>query len=270
MQNKKYITTKEFSDLAHVSKHTLFHYDAIQLFCPEIRNDQGYRYYSIDQLETFETILILKDIGMSLKDIKEFMDHRSPESVTDLFSIREKEINQQIQKLKNIKDYIHNKRNTLSSLNRIDFSSIHIQEYPNRYYFISEVEDESDASFFKATNEIIQKYKRATGKVDYTVSYIQYKKDIENHIYDNYTNVIVLFSDKIKSKDVRIFPQGKYVTVYHKGDWRNIQEAYIRLLEFVKENNLTIDDKFIEFYLMDNLATNNPDEYIRTINVQII
>ena len=270
MQSKKYITTKEFADLAQVSKHTLFHYDDIQLFCPEIKNEKGYRYYSIDQIEAFETIRILKDLGMSLKDIKNFMDTRTPESAIDLFSIREKEIHQQIQKLKNIQNYIHNKKNTLSHLKEIDFSSIRIQEYPERYYFMSEVKDETDASFFKATNEIIQKYKKTTGKVDYTVSYIQYRKDIENKVYDNYKNVILLFSNKIKAQDLHILPKGNYVTIYHRGDWQTIKEAYIRLLDYIDENKLQIDDKFIEFYLVDNLTTNNLQDYITEINVRIL
>ena len=70
MKIQKYMSTKEFATLARVSKHTLFHYDDIGLFSPEIKNDKNYRYYSIDQLETFDTIRILKDLGMPLKENK--------------------------------------------------------------------------------------------------------------------------------------------------------------------------------------------------------
>ncbi|MCY8196596.1 MerR family DNA-binding transcriptional regulator, partial [Bacillus spizizenii] len=39
---KKYFTTGEFAKLCHVKKQTLFHYDDIGLFSPEIKNENGY------------------------------------------------------------------------------------------------------------------------------------------------------------------------------------------------------------------------------------
>ena len=55
-----YMTTGEFAKLMKISKHTLFHYDEIGLFCPEALGENGYRYYSIYQMETLDTILLLK------------------------------------------------------------------------------------------------------------------------------------------------------------------------------------------------------------------
>lgn len=264
------MSTKEFATLAGVSKHTLFHYDDIGLFSPEMKNENNYRYYSIDQLETFDTIRILKDLGMPLKDIKAFMDTRNIQSTIELFNIREKQLDQQIQNLKNIKKYIHDKKENLIESKNIDFSSISIQEYPERYYLISNVEDDLNTSFLKATNKIIQKYTALTNKNDYTVSYIQYMQDIQNHVYDNYQNVVLLFSNKIKSKDMKTFTKGKYVVAYHIGPWQTIQECYERLLEYVKQNHIHIDDQFIEFYRIDNLTSKTENQYVTEINVKIL
>ena len=49
--NTKYFSTGEFAKLCKVHKKTLFHYDEIGLFKPEKVMDNGYRYYSIYQLE---------------------------------------------------------------------------------------------------------------------------------------------------------------------------------------------------------------------------
>lgn len=264
------MSTKEFATLAQVSKYTLFHYDDIGLFSPEIKNEKNYRYYSIDQLETFDTIRILKDLGMPLKEIKDFMDSRNIQSTIELFDIREKQVDQQIQNLKNIKKYIHNKKKHLVESTTIDFSSISIQEYPERYYLISNVEDDLNTSFLKATNKIIKKYISLTNKNDYTVSYIQYMQDIQNKVYDNYQNVVLLFSNKIKSKDMKILPKGKYVVAYHIGPWQTIQECYERLLDYVKQNHIHIDDQFIEFYRIDNLTTKTEAQYVTEINVKIL
>ena len=65
-----YFSTGEFAKLCNVNKKTLFHYDEIGLFKPEIVKENGYRYYSIYQLEIFDMIYTLRDLGVPLKEIK--------------------------------------------------------------------------------------------------------------------------------------------------------------------------------------------------------
>ena len=49
MDHNKYMTTGEFARRMGVTKNTLFHYDYIGLFSPEIVDTNEYRYYSIYQ-----------------------------------------------------------------------------------------------------------------------------------------------------------------------------------------------------------------------------
>ena len=103
MNRNLYMTTGEFAKLMGVTKETLFHYDEIGLFCPECVTENGYRQYSVNQVEVMNTILMLKDLGMPLKEIREFMCHRSPERILQVFAQREKQLNQQIKKLQQMK-----------------------------------------------------------------------------------------------------------------------------------------------------------------------
>ena len=63
----KYFNTGEFAKLCNVKKQTLFHYDDIGIFSPEIKDDNGYRYYSYQQFDIFNVITILKEINMPLE-----------------------------------------------------------------------------------------------------------------------------------------------------------------------------------------------------------
>ena len=85
MDRNLYMTTGEFAALMGVSKHTLFHYDDIGLFSPEYVAENGYRMYSRYQLETLETILMLRDLGMPLKEIRQFLQVRSPKELVRIF-----------------------------------------------------------------------------------------------------------------------------------------------------------------------------------------
>ena len=50
------LTTGQFAKIVRVSKDTLFYYDKIGLFKPEIVSKNGYRYYSYNQYYTFNQL----------------------------------------------------------------------------------------------------------------------------------------------------------------------------------------------------------------------
>ena len=85
MNKESFLTTGEFAGLAGVTKHTLFYYDEIGLFSPEIKTENGYRYYSVSQLDVFDVIYTLKELGVSLDEIREYMENRTPASLLSLF-----------------------------------------------------------------------------------------------------------------------------------------------------------------------------------------
>lgn len=61
----------DFSRLARVTIKTLHHYDEAGLLRPaQVDSHTGYRYYTADQLESLQRILLLKDVGLSLQEIR--------------------------------------------------------------------------------------------------------------------------------------------------------------------------------------------------------
>lgn len=71
----------EFADLSGVSAKTLRFYDEIGLLRPaSVDPRTGYRLYVPQQLEKLATILALKDIGVSLADVRNLIKHPESES----------------------------------------------------------------------------------------------------------------------------------------------------------------------------------------------
>ena len=67
MNMKAYLSITQLGKIKHITTETLRHYDRIGLFTPGyIDSDTRYRYYSLDQIEQIDTILELRDMGMSL------------------------------------------------------------------------------------------------------------------------------------------------------------------------------------------------------------
>ena len=63
---------KKVSEISGVSVRTLHHYDEIGLLSP-VKHENGYRYYSEEDLQTLQTILFYKYLNFSLKQIKELL-----------------------------------------------------------------------------------------------------------------------------------------------------------------------------------------------------
>lgn len=65
----------EFSKIAQVSGRLLRYYDDIDLFKPQHSDPwTGYRYYTADQLPRLNRILALKELGLSLDQIKQLIE----------------------------------------------------------------------------------------------------------------------------------------------------------------------------------------------------
>jgi DNA-binding transcriptional MerR regulator len=60
---------QEFAKLAGVTVRALHHYDRLKLLSPAHRSERGYRLYCHDDLGRLERILVLRFLGLSLRDI---------------------------------------------------------------------------------------------------------------------------------------------------------------------------------------------------------
>ncbi|CUB26995.1 HTH-type transcriptional activator TipA [Bacillus subtilis] len=100
---RKYFTTGEFSKLCRVKKQTLFHYDDIGLFSPEIKKENGYRYYSYHQFEIFQVISLFKELGVPLKEIKRLIKDKTPDKILHVLKEKSIEIDKKKMSLSNCK-----------------------------------------------------------------------------------------------------------------------------------------------------------------------
>ena len=134
MNLNRYLTTGEFAKLTGVTKHTLFYYDKINLFSPEVKAENGYRFYSLEQLEIFDVIQILRELDTPLEEIRNYINTRSPRHLLELFQKESTIIDKQIAKLFRIKDWIEKKSRNIHALLETDMDTISILHEPEKIY----------------------------------------------------------------------------------------------------------------------------------------
>lgn len=69
-------TVKRLSQLAGVTPRTLHHYDQIGLLKPTRIGENGYRYYGDESLLRLQQILLYRELGLPLEDIKKIVARR--------------------------------------------------------------------------------------------------------------------------------------------------------------------------------------------------
>jgi DNA-binding transcriptional MerR regulator len=92
----------EFARVGQVSVSALRYYDEVGLLRPvEVDRWTGYRYYSYDQLGMLHRILALKDLGLSLEQIRLLLGEELPaEQIKGMLRLKRAELQAQAQEIK--------------------------------------------------------------------------------------------------------------------------------------------------------------------------
>lgn len=100
----------ELSKYQNISKQTLIFYDKIGLFKPAyVDPNNGYRYYSSQQIDYLDTILIMKKSGFSLKEIREHMQSYTIDSSLSALGKQLTAIDRQIEELRLIRSRLQHR-----------------------------------------------------------------------------------------------------------------------------------------------------------------
>lgn len=270
MESKnKLFTTGEFADLCGVKKQTLFHYDDVGLLKPEYKKENGYRYYSIQQAEVFSVIEMLKEIGMSLSEIKDFLNDKTPKETIGLLIEKEEMMKRKIVKMQRTQRIIHNKRKQIEVALSLDFDQLSIEEMASEQYVLSEsIINCSEKEFTKSIMEFIKYTKREELDLGYPIGGLVRQEQVELGDYTNYSH-FYLRVDPSKVVEHYIKKAGKYVVAYHKGSYLTIQETYERVKAFIFDRGYKICGDSFEEYVLDEVSVSGLDNYVTKIMIQI-
>jgi len=77
VKKSRLLTIGQFAAMHGINKKTLMWYDEIGLFKPAAVNpENGYRCYNYHQSPILETILLLRELDVSIQEIQDFMQNR--------------------------------------------------------------------------------------------------------------------------------------------------------------------------------------------------
>lgn len=268
MEIKDYFTTGEFAKLCNVTKHTLFHYDEIGIFSPEIITENGYRFYSAYQQEVFAVISILRELDMSLPEIKAYMDRRSPENFLALLESQESVLERKIRRLQNYKVALACKHDEVRQALDTPDETVFVGDQPTEYLLLSELmTDFDDRSISIAYSELINRCEALDVFYHYSLGGMRRMDVVRSGDYVSYTHCYARLFEKVPGCYRK--RKGRFLNLFHKGGFDTVGTAYARLLEYADEQGYLLEDVFYEELTMDQLSGYSYDDYVLRIMVRI-
>lgn len=274
---KELYTIGEIAKICNVNIRTLHYYDSIDLVKPiKVLEDSNYRLYSREQIPIINSVKRLREIGFSIKRIKEFnIASELPDKIS-ILEKQSKDINREITRLqlkqKRIDDYLGNFKKG-ESFNNIhnNHSDISIKEYSPKYIA----------------------YSRMIGgvsKEDFHLRFSQLSKICRNNNYNMIGSMYVLFHDNYRNSDyekadveifievdknfeipnkVRLLKGFSGASCYYYGDYSNMNKTYEEILNWIEERNYKTMGKVVEKHIIDRLFTLNSDDFVTEIIIPI-
>lgn len=263
--NNMLLTAGQFASLHNINKRTLHYYDDIGLFSPACKGENGYRYYTYLQSTTLEMLLTLRELGMSIEDIQNYMSNRSSEALISLIRDKTSEIDTTIKRLKKMQKLLAEKEQQLLLPQNTDMNTIQLVECREEYLLLS---SPISGTYNDSDMAILTRYaqeQREHRMFNYSYgSMFELKKAIALGVINE--RFFIRVDKPNKKDDLFIKPQGRYVRAFCLGNWDNLPKTYLRILDFAKGKGFTLAGYAYEEGI-NEMAISSMDEYITQVMI---
>ena len=114
MERVFHLTSGELAELVGVTKQTVLYYDKVGLLCPKGRMSNRYRYYSLQQAAELRLILTFRELGMSIQEIRDYLQVRTPEAYLQVLGEQQKRLQAEAARLQRMQERVARERRQLS------------------------------------------------------------------------------------------------------------------------------------------------------------
>lgn len=268
-----YFSIGELAKYQKISKQTLIFYDKIGLFRPAyVDPNNGYRYYSTNQIDYLDTILVMKKMGFSLQEIKEHMQHYNINSSLAALRRQLVTLDSQIQELELIRSRLLHRCSQMEDAQkyREGECAVVTEEVGPQYILYHKVEEPyGPGEVSIATKKCFADYFQKQLPIFFQCGVVVPLR----HILEGRPGEAVLAFLPIEKTDaaenIMELPAGTCVSVCHIGDYESIGRSYEKILEYCRRNSLKILSDSYEFCINDYITTYDESEYITRIQMYV-
>ncbi|RCX22834.1 DNA-binding transcriptional MerR regulator [Fontibacillus phaseoli] len=263
-----------FSKMNRVSIKTLRHYDELGLLHPAyVEEFTGYRYYSADQMPRLHQILVLKEVGLSLQEIKQALEPSATnEQMVALLENKRSEVLQTLiaeqQKIRRIQHHLTMLQKEDNCMNNVIIKALpevivaSLRRTVANYEAFNSLYPEMGAYMTS------QKVKCAEPAYCFTLFHDgEYKdQDIDVEICEAVTEY-GKDSQQIKFKKIDAVETA--ACILHQGSYETIGISYGALFKWIEGNGYDVTGLPRESYIDGIWNKNDPDEWLTEVQIPV-
>lgn len=265
MEDKLYLIGK-FASMNKVSTRMLRHYDKINLLNPISIKENGYRYYSEQQIAIISKIKLLRDCDFSLDEIAQIFKNDSDTFFMEQVKCKIIDLNKQVrlyQKALKLLEGFSKESCQNYFVNQYGISLVERAEntllISKQKFNLEHIETEFDKFFV-----FLEKKRLKTNGCAVLINYFDENKDKKNQV-----GIPVTEPYQDEQYITIVFPKSKCISTIHYGDYYNIGHAYNSIIRYAELNGYSIEHYFTERYLIDSSHKVNQTQYVTEILVSI-
>lgn len=261
----------ELSKIFNISTDTLRYYDKIGLLKPDYDEVNRYRYYSIEKFFVLSRILFLKNLDISLEDIKKYLNNQNTDHLLMLLKNGEAELDNEINRLVNLKRKIKNKIELIEGANQF-INEIRVERLPERWGVFVDIENIEDSYEIKNSFKKHEAHFKISSWLNEGQIYTSItKEDILAQRFHRFNYFIEILSrGENLNTQVRVLPENDYACIVYCGSYNKIEDYYRLLIQWIDENGYEIAGDSIEKNIVDYGFSDSEEEYISEIQIPVV
>ena len=268
-EKNKLLTIGQFAALHGINKKTLMWYDEIGLFKPAAVNPvNGYRCYNYYQSPILETILLLRELDVSITEIQDFMKNRSAEAMRNLLDEKIGDLDLQIMHLQAVKKTLCNHHQNMTALLTMDLTEISI--ITKEECCLVTVEIDKGVSYDSQVERVLAETQKYQLRRLHDASYgtMISVENLYKRNFDDYSGLFIRIPFSIQKTGLHIQPRGTYLKAFYKGDWTKMSVKYEEIFAFVHKHNLELTGFSYEMIINGNV-TDQPEDSVIQIEIPV-
>lgn len=260
----KLFTIGQFAQLHGVNKKTLMWYDEIGLFRPAaVDPNNGYRLYSYRQSSALETILLLRELDMSLDEIRAFLAQRSTGTLERLLGEKIAEVDGRIDHLRQIRAALSKRREDMRTLMELDLSRIELMEREERPLITVDVDQ--GTPFDKQVELIVAETKKHQLRRLHDAAYgtmISVDSLIRGDV-QNYAKLFIEIPSPSGQAGLHLRPGGYWAQAFYQGPWEELSQHYRKVFDFIRAQHMEPYGWAYEMIVNESAAQGEEDSIVR-------